>query len=76
MSPEMASWNVYDTSIEQLSHWLHRLNILMTIPASAALLHDLSTMVARQLAEAIVTVDDGPVYDLSVSQNKVGVCHK
>lgn len=31
-------------------------------------------MVARQLAEAIVAVDDGPVHDLSVSQNKVGVC--
>lgn len=31
-------------------------------------------MVARQLAEAIVAVDDGPVHDLGVSQNKVGVC--
>lgn len=31
-------------------------------------------MVARQLAEAIVAVDDGPVHYLSVSQNKVGVC--
>lgn len=31
-------------------------------------------MVARQLAEAIIAVDNGPVHDLSVPQNKVGVC--
>lgn len=45
-----------------------------SLPAGAALLHHLCPVVARQLAEAIVAVDDGPVHDLSVSQNKVGVC--
>lgn len=45
-----------------------------SLPAGAALLHHLCSVVARQLAEAIVAVDDGPVHDLSVSQNKVGVC--
>lgn len=44
------------------------------LPAGAALLHHLRSVVARQLAEAIVAVDDGPVHDLSVSQDKVGVC--
>lgn len=44
------------------------------LPASAALLHDLGTMVAGQLTKAIIAVDDGPVYDLSVPQHKVCVC--
>lgn len=43
------------------------------VPASAALLHDLGPVVARQFAEAVVAVDDGPVHDLGVPQNKVGV---
>lgn len=50
----------------------HRLS--RSLPAGAALLHHLCSVVARQLAEAIVAVDDGPVHDLSISQNKVGVC--
>lgn len=48
--------------------------ISLRLPAGAALLHHLGSVVARQLAEAIVAVDDGPVHYLSVSQNKVGVC--
>ncbi len=46
------------------------------IPACAAFLHDLSTVVAGQLAKSIITVNDGPVYDLGISQHKVCVCGK
>lgn len=44
------------------------------LPAGAAFLHHLRPVVPRQLAEAIVAVDDGPVHYLSVAQDKVGVC--
>lgn len=43
------------------------------VPAGAALLHDLCSVVAGQSAEAVVAVDDGPVQDLSVPQNEVSV---
>ncbi len=33
-------------------------------------------MVAGQLAKAIITVNDGPVHDLGISQHKVCVCGK
>lgn len=45
-------------------------------PAGAALLHDFSSVVARELAESIVTVDNGPIHNLGVPQNKIGVWHK
>lgn len=41
------------------------------VPACAALLHDLRSMVTRELAEAIVAVDDWPVHNLSIPQHKV-----
>ncbi len=46
------------------------------LPAGAALLHDLGSVVTGQFAEAIVAVDDGPVDDLSVSQHEVCVWAK
>lgn len=46
-------------------------------PAGAALLHDLSSVEARQLAEPIIAVDDRPLHDLGVSQQEAGLCgHK
>lgn len=45
--------------------------IINVLPAGAALLHDLSTVVSRQFAESIVTVDNGPVHDLSITQHKI-----
>lgn len=46
---------------------------MCVVPAGAALLHDLGPVVTGQFAEAVVAVDDGPVYNLSVPQDKVGV---
>lgn len=43
-------------------------------PASAALLHDFSTMVTRQLAESIIAVDNRPIHNLGITQNKICVC--
>lgn len=45
-------------------------------PASAALLHDFSTMVTRQLAESIIAVDNRPIHNLGIAQNKIGVCQE
>lgn len=50
--------------------------MIYLLPASAAFLHDFSTVVAGKLTEAIIAVNDGPVYDLSVPQHKVSVCGK
>lgn len=46
------------------------------LPAGAAFLHHLCSVVPRQLAETIVAVDNGPVNYLSISQDKVGICLK
>lgn len=43
------------------------------VPAGAALLHDLGSMVTRQFAEAIVAVDNRPVHYLSVPQHEIGI---
>ena len=43
------------------------------VPAGAALLHDLGSMVTGQFAEAVVAVDDRPVDDLSVSQHEISI---
>lgn len=45
----------------------------MGLPAGAALLHDLSSVEARQLAEAVIAVDHRPLHDLSVSQEEAGL---
>lgn len=45
-------------------------------PACAALLHDFSTMVTRQLAESIIAVDNRPIHNLGIPQNKIGVCQE
>lgn len=45
-------------------------------PARAALLHDFSTMVTGQLAESIVAVDNRPIHNLGITQNKIGVCQE
>lgn len=45
----------------------------VVVPAGAALLHHLGSMVAGQFAEAIVAIDDRPVHDLSVPQHEVSV---
>ena len=42
-------------------------------PACAALLHDLSAVESGEFAEAVVAVDHGPLYDLSVAQEKAGL---
>lgn len=42
-------------------------------PARAALLHDLCSVISWQLAEAVITVDHGPLHDLSVPQQKTGI---
>lgn len=47
---------------------------VLLLPAGAAFLHHLCSVVPGQLAEAIVAVDDGPVHNLGISQHKVGVC--
>lgn len=47
---------------------------LLFLPAGAAFLHHLCSVVPGQLAETIVAVDDGPVHNLGISQDKVGVC--
>lgn len=39
-------------------------------PACAAFLHDLCSVVSRQLAEAVITVNYGPVNNLSVSKQE------
>lgn len=48
-------------------------SMCVVVPAGAALLHDLSTMVAREFTEAIIAIDDRPLHDLSVSQHKIGI---
>lgn len=50
---------------------LEHIMIKRFLPAGAALVHHLSTVVSRQFAESIITVDDGPVHNLSISQHKV-----
>lgn len=47
---------------------------VLFLPAGAAFLHHLCSVVPGQLAETIVAVDDGPVHNLGVSQDKVGIC--
>lgn len=42
------------------------------VPASAALLHHLSPVEAGQLAESVITVNNRPLYDLGVPQEKAG----
>lgn len=39
-------------------------------PACAAFLHDLGSVVSRQLTEAVITVNYGPVHNLSVSKQE------
>lgn len=43
-------------------------------PARAALLHDLSPVEARQLAESVIAVNYRPLHDLGVSQEEAGLC--
>lgn len=44
------------------------------VPACAALLHDLSPVEARQLAESVIAVNYRPLHDLGVSQEEAGLC--
>lgn len=65
----------------QSSQYNHQLSLVQhqcvcvctVVPARAALLHDLGSVVTGQFAEAIVAVDDRPVHDLSVPQYEVGI---
>lgn len=43
------------------------------LPAGAALLHDLGAVEARQFAESVIAVDDGPLHDLSVAYEEAGL---
>ena len=43
------------------------------LPAGAALLHHLGAVEARQFAESVVAVDDGPLHDLSVAYQEAGL---
>lgn len=56
------------------------LHIQVIIPqnvlARAAPVHDLSSVVTRQLAESIVAVHDRPLQDLCISQQEAGFCRK
>lgn len=45
-----------------------------SIPASAALLHDVSSVVPREFAKSVITVNYGPVHNLGVPQQKTGFC--
>lgn len=45
-------------------------------PAGTALLHDLGPVVTRQLAESVITVHYRPLDDLSITQEKTGLCER
>lgn len=45
-----------------------------SLPAGAALLHDLCPVEARQLAESVIAVNHRPLHDLGVSQEEAGLC--
>lgn len=59
-----------------LWHLFKCTQISFRLPAGAAFLHDLRSVVARQFAEPIVAVDNGPIHYLSISKDKVGICLK
>lgn len=41
--------------------------------ARAALVHDFSSVVARQLAETVIAVNNRPVHNLRISQQETGL---
>lgn len=43
------------------------------LPDGAALLHHLRSVEARQFAESVIAVDDGPLHDLSVAYEEAGL---
>ncbi len=45
-------------------------HIYIHSPARAAFLHDLCSVVSRQLAEAVITINYRPVHNLSVPQQE------
>ena len=47
--------------------------LMAASPARAALLHHLGPVEARQLAESVIAVDDGPLDNLGVSQEEAGL---
>lgn len=55
------------------SHADHNQKKIRSLPACAALLHDLGPVEARQLAESVIAVNYRPLHDLGVSQEEAGL---
>lgn len=55
------------------SSWRRSLGRGAGLPAGAAPLHDLGAVEARQLAEAVIAVDHGPLHDLGVAYEEAGL---
>lgn len=50
--------------------------IIQILLACAALVHDFSSVVPRQLAETVIAVNNRPVHNLRISQQETGLWNK
>lgn len=58
-----------------MSNTVFKERILISL-ACAALVHDFSSVVPRELAETIVAVNNRPVHNLGISQQETGLWNK